>query len=221
MVDDSKKNSNKIITIAIICVLTLIAAIAGATYAFFSFNVSSGKYITGSTGLDENTLKLDIVQLSQGNGKLIPQVDSGIQKAASGSSGKGTCIDGNTNTVCKVYSITITNQSSVRLNVEGKLDLIAEEMPNLKWARGTSATTGFPTPAGAYNSKEEKKLSDDILEPFGFEGNSKTYYVVIWISERTDLQGDTGLFSGTVSFSAYVEDVDGGQVQGVTSAFRG
>lgn len=225
---EGNKENKKLTTIIICCILTLIAAIAGATYAYFSIRITSNEYITGTTGVDADSLKLDIVLESSGTGKLIPQIDSTIEGAASGSSGKDKCIDSNDNTVCKVYSITIINQSPYKMNVTGKLQLFAnyiegieDSMPNLKWALGKSATTGFPTPSGAYYTKNDTYLGDTALEASGFEGDRKTFYVAIWISESNDVQTDTGQFTGSVSFDGYVISDDGIKNQGITSTFGG
>ena len=214
-------NNNKIIFIAIIAVLTLVAAIAGVTYAFFSVAISSGQYITGTTGLDNDSLKLEVRQLSAGTGKLIPLVDDNVQNIASGNGGNDTCIDSNNNTRCKVYSITISNESEVKMNVTGTLTLTAPDMPNLKWAKGTSATTGFPTPTGEYYTKSEVNLADDTLEAKNKNGDSKTYYIVVWISDQNSVQNDSGKFKGTVNFQAYVTDGNGNNYQGITSTFGG
>lgn len=232
--NDGNKKNNKLLFTIIVGVLTLIVAIVGATYAFFSVTVASGDYVTGSTGLGKDALKLEIQQVSAGDGILIPQSDDSIQGAVSGEIGNGTCIDDNDNTVCKVYSIKITNQSNVKMNVAGTLTLEAEYMPNLKWAKGTSATTGFPSDAtGPFYSSfntyitnvstttQTTDLANDVLQANGFPGNSMTYYVVIWISETNAAQGDTGAFGGTVDFYGYIQDDNGNNIQGITSAFTG
>lgn len=217
----NSKQENRKVILMIIAVLTVIAAIAGTTYAFFSVAVTSGNYMYGKTGFGKDSLKLEIAQLSAGTGNMIPQLDSGIQGAASGSTGNDTCVDSRGNTICKVYSIKITNQAQVKMNVAGHLILTAATMPNLKWALGTSATTGFPTPSGAYYTKNDTEMGDVTLEPVGFNGSSKTYYVVIWISEQGAQQNDYGLFKGTVNFSGYIVDNEGNETQGITSTFGG
>jgi len=214
-----KKNS-KVLLISILGIITLIGAISGATYAFFAARTLSNEYVQGSSGLDGNSLKLDIVQLSDGVDVMMPLEDSDVQSQVSGTSGKGTCINSDNNTVCKVYSITITNMSKVKMKVTGTLTLIADDMPNIKWAKGTSATTGFPTPSGAYYNKSQTALSDETLQATGFSGDSKTYYVVVWVSEQNAVQSDEGTFVGEVSFKAYTTDGSGNNIEGVTSTFR-
>lgn len=212
MINNSKKSNKKLIIIIILAISTLVACIAGATYAFFSVYVTSNEYIYGSSGFDPNSLKLDIAQVSDGVGNMIPLVDSSLQERVSNS-----CLDSRGNTVCKVYSITITNQSKIKMNVSGTLSLAAPDMPNLKWAKGTSATAGFPNPANAYYTKSDTNFGDVLLEADGFSGNSATFYIAVWVSEMSAVQNDSGSFTGTVTFSGYIGDIEGG----VTSAFSG
>jgi len=107
------------------------------------------------------------------------------------------------------------------MNIAGTLTLVANDMPNLKWTKGTSPTTGFSTPANTYYTKADTTLSNDVLNAYGFAGNSKTYYIAIWISEANESQFDNGTLSGAVEFSAYILDNEGNRIPGVTSTFTG
>lgn len=216
-----KEKNTKTIIIAIVSILVIISLISGVTYAFFAVSATSSNYVKGTSAYDPNALSIEVTQVSSGNGLLIPLVDSFIGNATAGIGGKGTCQDPNGNTICKVYSIKITNNSNVKMNIAGTLTLVAKDMPNLKWTKGTGATTGFPTPANTYYSKSDTNLSNDVLEAYGFTGNSKTYYVAIWISEANQAQGDNGIMTGTVEFSAYILDEENNRIPGVTSTFTG
>lgn len=215
------KNNNKKLLLTIIGVLIFVAAVAGVTYAFFAVSVTSGDVIQGSTAVNGEALRLEVAQVSQGTGLLIPQLDNAIQGAVTGATGKGTCIDDNGNTICKVYSIKITNLTNATVSVEGTLKLTANKMDNLKWTKGTSATTGFPTPANTYYTKANTALADTQLTTAGTTGDNKTFYVVIWISEISNSQTDQGDFKGVVTFNAYTTDANGNKIEGVTSTFNG
>ena len=132
MDNNLEKKESKIMFFSLLGVLTLITAIAGATYAYFSATATNNNVIKGESAYDANALKLEVNQVSAGEGKLVPQLNSAIQKAVEGASGKGSCIDANGNTICKVYSIKITNNSNVALNVSGTLTLTATNMTNLR-----------------------------------------------------------------------------------------
>ena len=222
MDNNLEKKESKIMFFSLLGVLTLITAIAGATYAYFSATATNNNVIKGESAYDANALKLEVTQVSAGEGKLVPQLNSAIQKAVEGASGKGSCIDANGNTICKVYSIKITNNSNVALNVSGTLTLTATNMTNLRWAKGTGATAGFPTPAGTYNTVSTTALADTALSSVAdTTNNNKTFYVVIWISETNTAQEDKNAFSGVVTFNGYIQGDDSQVVNGITSTIRG
>ena len=222
MDNNLEKKESKIMFFSLLGVLTLITAIAGATYAYFSATATNNNLIKGESAYDANALKLEVTQVCAGEGKLVPQLNSAIQKAVEGASGKGSCIDANGNTICKVYSIKITNNSNVALNVSGTLTLTATNMTNLRGAKGTGATTGFPTPAGTYNTVSTTALADTALSSVAdTTNNNKTFYVVIWISETNTAQEDKNAFSGVVTFNGYIQGDDSQVVNGITSTIRG
>lgn len=228
------RKKNKIMFFSILVVLTLIFSVAGVTYAFFSAVATSNEYIKGSSAYTSEAFGLEIAQVSDGTGSMVPLLDSSIPTAVAGN-GTQTCIDAQGNTICKVYSIKITNKMNAKLNVTGDIVLEAVDMPNLKWASGTSATTGFPTgPAGqgtgTYNPKSVTRFADVALDSSvtlldldedGLLDKTKMYYIVIWISEINTSQTDCNDFTGTVTFNGYIRGGDGSVVGGVTSSFRG
>lgn len=237
--DSNMNKGNKALLFSIVGVLTLIVAIAGSTYAFFAVSATNTSEIKGGSAYDPNTLNLTVEQKSAGTGELVPQLDTAIQKAVTGTNGS-SCIDGNGNTICKVYEIVITNTSTVKLNVSGTLTLTAAKMTNLKWAKGTSATSGFPvtdsdgttkyyaTESGydiLDNTKVNSALADVALAAKDQAGDSATFYVVVWISETgtvdKDGQTDEGEFAGTVTFTGYIAGGDGTTVGGISSTIRG
>jgi len=189
------ENNNKGLLFSVVGVLTLIVAIVGATYAYFQATASNAGTISGtaaSGGLDLT------VALSSTNatGNLVPQKDAAIQSAVTGISNK-SCVDANGNTVCKVYTITVTNTGTATVVVNGTISLSASTMANLKWTTGTSATAGF---TGA-NAKTVTTLASDV----SLAANaSKPFYVVVWISETGSAQNssDRGSFTGTITFNS-------------------
>ena len=220
--DNLGKKESKIMFFSLLGVLTLITAIAGATYAYFSATATNNNVIKGESAYDADALSLEVNQVSAGEGKLVPQLNSAIQKAVEGASGKGSCIDANGNTICKVYSIKITNNSNVALNVSGTLTLTATNMTNLRLTKVTGATTGFPTPTGTYNTVSTTALADTSLSSMAdTANNNKTFYVVIWISETNTAQEDKHAFSVVVTFNGYIQGDDSQVVNGITSTIRG
>ena len=217
----SQNNDGKGITLITVGILTIIVAIAGATFAFFQVTATNNN-ITGESAYVANNLELKVTLSSTAaTGKLVPQLEKTgttniLQKAVTGATGKGSCIDENGNTICKVYTITVTNKTSTKFYVTGTLSLYAANMTNLKWATGTSATAGFDgTSTTTVHPKNYTSLVSNV-ELAG--GASKSYFIVVWISETGAAQTDSGNFTGTVTFNGY--STSGTTVSGITSTIR-
>ena len=191
----------------VIGVATLIVAIIGATFAYFTATASNSTTIAGNAA--SVGLTLSVEKVSHGDKGLVPQLETALSAAMKGVDGAGTgsdsCIDGNGNTVCQVYKITVGNTGTAEAKLTGTLDLTKGSITNLKWA----TVTGWGSEPAAQSAKADNKLVENVT----ISGSgSKEYYVVIWIQETNDAQKDTGGFSGTVAFNA----ADG---SGVTSTF--
>ena len=217
----SQNNDGKGITLITVGILTIIVAIAGTTFAFFQVTATNNN-ITGESAYVANNLELKVTLSSTAaTGKLVPQLEKTgttniLQKAVTGATGKGSCIDENGNTICKVYTITVTNKTSTKFYVTGTLSLDAANMQNLKWATGTSATAGFDgTSTTTVHPKNYTSLVSNV-ELAG--GASKSYFIVVWISETGAAQTDSGNFTGTVTFNGY--STSGTTVSGITSTIR-
>ena len=193
--DKNIGRQQKTLLLSLVGVLTMITAIAGATFAFFQVTATVDDKISGTAATIDFDLAVNLSSAAATeNGKMVPQLDSAIQSAVTGTT-NGSCVDGNGNTVCKVYTITITNNSTSTVSLTGELVLTAATIPNLKWTTGTSATAGF---TGAKTKADTDLSSAFTLAPT----NSKTFYVAIWISEIGSAQTDSGSFSGTVTFKS-------------------
>ena len=224
---ETKNNDGKGITLITVGILTIIVAIAGATFAFFQATATANN-ISGESAYSATTLDLKVtLESKNATGKLVPQLAASgttnvLQTAVTGADGKGSCVDANGNTVCKVYSITVTNKTTTKFYVTGTLTLTAASMPNLKWATGTSATAGFDgTSATTVHPTTGKTLAEDTTLASNVElaaNGAATYYVVVWINETGSVQTDTGTFTGTVTFDGY--STSGTTVGGVTSTIR-
>lgn len=216
-----KNQDTKGITLITVGILTIIVAIAGATYAYFSATASNNNVIAGESAYKSDSLSLGVT-LSSANatGKLVPQLEKSgttntLQSAVTGATGKGSCVDANGNTVCKVYTITIKNNTQTKYYLSGTLTLDAPNMPNLKWATGTSATAGFNgTSTTTVHPKTDTTLASNVQ--LG-AGATQSFYVVIWISETGSAQTDSGSFTGTITFNGYSTS---GSTDGITSTIK-
>ena len=202
------ENNGKGIFYGVIGVATLIVAIIGATFAYFTATASNDTTIQGNAATVG--LNLSIEKVSNGDKGLVPQLKSTLSSAMKGvdataNSGDDSCIDANGNTVCQVYKITVGNTGTAEAKLKGTLSLDGAGLTNLKWAT-VQTWTDNPT-------ADDAKLDTTLVDNVTISGSgSEEYYVVIWIEETNNAQSDSGGFSGTVAFNA----ADG---SGVTSTF--
>ncbi len=193
----------------VIGVATLIVAIIGATFAYFTASASNNETIQGNAATVG--LNLTVEKVSNGESGLVPQkpgapLTSAMKGVdAKANSGDDSCVDANGNTVCQVYKITVQNTGSAEAKLNGTLTLEKGTVTNLKWTT-VQTWDSNPTP-------DETKEGNDLATGVTLSGSdTKEYYVVVWIEEKDAPQEDTGSFTGSVSFNA----ADG---SGVTSTF--
>lgn len=188
-----KDNTNKGLLFSIVGVLTLVVAIAGATYAFFSATANNAGTIEGTAATAE--LALDVLQEAGGTGKLIPQLGTAINSAAA-----TNCVDGNTNTICQIYSLKVTNNSTATVSLNGSIAFAGiENMSNLKFTTSEAKASGYSTTGTvAATSATIMPNSSFSLAPT----DSKTIYLIVWIEETGSAQNDSGTFNATVTFNS-------------------
>ena len=97
------ENNGKGIFYGVIGVATLIVAIIGATFAYFTATASNTSTIAGNAA--SVGLKLDIVHVSTAANKgLVPQKEAALSSAMKGvnstAGADDACVDANGNTVC-------------------------------------------------------------------------------------------------------------------------
>ena len=211
----------------VIGVATLVVAIIGATFAYFTATAEDTNTIQGEAA---NTgLSLEVTHLSTGAvGGLIPLNTTDLQKAVTGDTAATgdpkTCLDSNNNSICQIYSIKVINEGNSIAAVTGTLDLqavpyqgVEEEeeqqssFANLKWQVLTDSTTVNPE-ATSYGIGENPIASNVTLNAEG----DQTFYVVIWIDNLNEAQNsaDYGHFNGSVAFNS----ADGSGISATFSA---
>lgn len=203
---------------AVVGVATLVVAIIGATFAYFSASATNNEAVTGTTA-SKAALTLTITRVSDSNTvkNMIPMLSTDLQNGVTGTNSK-SCIDANGNTVCQVYKVTIGNSSKdIGVTVDGTMNLTSTAK-NMKWQVLTDATTvnsGATTVAQGTNGDIVKK------QALTAEG-SQDFYLVIWLEETNAAQDDDDAgktFSGTVTFSGV--NADGSTSNGITAKFNG
>lgn len=122
---ENQKNNGKGIFYGVIGVATLVVAIIGATFAYFTATVSTNaNNITGNMASINLALSVEKVTHVDDTSGLIPMSNSMIEAAVnkSGTNERGTqsvCVDDNGNAVCQIYSITISNNSTAAVFIDG------------------------------------------------------------------------------------------------------
>lgn len=196
------ENNGKGIFYGVIGVATLIVAIIGATFAYFSATAENTGVITGNAaraGLDLQVRKVS----TDAAGDLIPLNDADVAKGLAGDSATSNkkCVDKNGNTVCQIYEIKVTNSGSSSVVLKGNMTLSATTFQNLKWQLLTGNEEASIATNSTYNPSSKTELvASETLSSSG----SKKYYVMIWISNKEADQSsqDTGTFTGTVKFDS-------------------
>lgn len=199
-----KENDSKKIFAMIIMIATLMICTTSATYAYFAIAPVSNNSITGTAATASLTLTVTKNAPTKTNtGVLVPQRETALASAMNTTNG---CVDGNTNVICQVYTITVTNTSTATVKVNGTITFSGSTaMPNLKWRKTTNATTlGTGTTTAANVTTAQTLDSNKSLA----KNAQATYYIVVWINAQMDANGnevaqtDTGTYRATIQFTS-------------------
>ena len=207
---------------AVTGVATLVVAIIGATFAYFSATFTPEGTIEGTTGAGIEVGLVISEETNIEDNKLIP-LDNETQM---GSALTNACVDSNNNSVCKVYKIALTNTTETAVTAKGTLTLTAKRGEdaatgsNLKWKLIPSATSDNSNAtvvnADATGNLHTNETGDALTALTG----TQTYYVVVWLEEAGDQNDakDANLsFTGAVTFNAV--NADGSASSGLTATF--
>ena len=206
----------------IVSVLTLIVAIVGATFAYFTAQLSndtpvevqSYKFSAGMTveQARPTTAKTDYKAL-------IPLDDANVIKAVD--ENLNNCVDKNGYLVCKAYKITISNSGSA-MSLTGKLTVKNNGFTNLKYQildsnlqaiSGSDATTITGTTDSNFKF-DGGSDSFTVAEGTPELATDATYYLVLWLSNTDGAAQDDEQeksFKGNIVFNS---TAGGGQLKG-------
>lgn len=239
------ENNGKGIFYGVIGVATLIVAIIGATFAFFSAQEENADTVRGTAA--SASLALTVEKLTEittttvepegGEGEpttttttnygvMVPQLDAHINEAVTGSE-KGSCIDTNGNVACQVYKITVKNEGTAVAKLAGSITLAAEgagAITNLKWAVKADEADEFGEGSYAVSTENANGIPENntvgatsLTTDLQLEaGAEEDYYVVVWISEIGSAQEDYD--HGSFTGVVKFNSADG---DGLTSTFIG
>ena len=147
-----ENNNGKGIFYGVIGVATLVVAIIGATFAYFSATATNDDVIQGEAATVG--LNLAVTKVStDASGGLIPMNDADVAKGLAGDTATGNkkCVDKNGNTVCQVYKIVVTNTGSSTAVVNGTLNITGAGFANLKWQLLDGENEGSLATNSTYN----------------------------------------------------------------------
>lgn len=200
------RKHKKIFTIIlpILLVVLLVVGVVSVTYAYFQASANNNDIQGGTATATELELKVAKISTSA-TGNLIP-LDNDVESlttAAKGYNFSGTtydetksCIDKNGYSVCQIYEITIKNNSTAAVVLNGGItSLEGEKTPNIACAvmnNSTSVTNNATCISSTSIANKEKINAND----------EKKYYMIVYINNLHTEQYDTGTFSGTVSFTS-------------------
>ena len=166
--NEEKKNNGRGIFYGVIGVATLVVAIIGATFAYFTATGNDNGTITGN--MATITFSLNVAKVTTADetkGGMIPMSNAMVQAGVDSAQGEGICLDDNDNAVCQVYKITVTNTGSASLFVDGYVNLtggsgtatdVSGASTTMRWAQvfctesgnvATTCTTVGGTTTGA------------------------------------------------------------------------
>ena len=197
----NENNNGRGLFYGVIGVATLIVAIIGATFAYFSVNASitNKSDIAGSTvELSDTTITGTLTRETPSTVSMVPLKTADLQKGITGEGGQ-QCIDANGAKVCDIYTLTINNTSNAPVSLAGNLTITATDMADLRWSLLESTDSA----AGA----TAKEVSDTVIvanELLAAKTGTKTYYFVIWFNETDGEQNAQAgkSYTGTVTFAA-------------------
>ena len=197
----NENNNGRGLFYGVIGVATLIVAIIGATFAYFSVsaNIANNSDIAGSTvELSDTTIAGTLTRVTPSTVSMVPLKTEELQRGITGEGGQ-KCIDENGAKVCDIYTLTINNTSNAPVSLAGNLTITATDMADLRWSLLESPDSATGATA--------KAVSDTVIvanEVLAAKTGTKTYHFVIWFNE-TELNQNTQAgksYTGTVAFSA-------------------
>ena len=205
---------------AVVGVATLVVAIIGATFAYFSASAESPDKVKGTTANSADlTLTVERVSDDATAANMIPMKDDLLQSGVTGTGGK-QCVDKNGNTACQIYKITIANGGNIAVNVKGTLNLSGGGATNMKWQLLQSQTTVGTVGTQVSQGTDGVIVANQALTAKDGGTPSAEFYVVVWLHDTDGPQDnpDAGKsFTGTVTFNGV--NVDGTTTSGLTASF--
>lgn len=226
---ENKKGNN--IFLGVVAVATLIVAIIGATFAYFSIT-AEGDNTVNLTAYEFNASISVSPVYPTGSAKLVPLNPTTTVTGATGANSTNLlyalneatdkCIDSNGFQVCAVYSVEITNNGAESISLTGNLTTVSNTAGNIAGATGLThlkyapltgdTTNGFTvgTAASVDGNVDGTTALADITVP----GNDTyTGYFVIYLDEA-GAENNPEMGASYVGKLVYTSGVGGQQLTG-------
>ena len=236
-------NKNKKMFLVVIVIATLIIAVMGATFAFFSASGGSA-----NNAVTANATTLSNLGFTSSHSKvatnLVPVSSESEYFSRYPGTGSSGCLDDVGNEICTVYEFTITNTASVTQTIyvsfvpsENTFDNMyfaafntSIASANYTVATGSSGSgsnfvlTPQTTASNSTLAHTATKLTKNSVTPISMpgltatlsSGSSVTYTILVWLQETGDTQNTE---QGGV-FKAGVNVTTGGNSTGVTGVME-
>ncbi len=227
---NEKKGNN--IFLGIVGVATLIVAIIGASFAYFSIQASSEEGAVNLTAYQfRATLSMSEVY-GPGDEGIIPvdpdgtvtaatpgMDDTNLAYAINVSSGSKTrsCKDGKGFGICALYEVTISNDSESVITLDGVIKTISnvaggggEPFANLQYRLATKDNEGYytigatGTPLGVAANDEVSLGQINVPAKVGEVAGTYTMYILVYLNEIEDDQSDEmgANYTGQIVFTS-------------------
>ena len=217
---ENKRGNGSNIFLGVIGVATLVVAIIGATFAWFSATANSADDAVnvGSTTVELNyndktntLLKSNLIPAKEviaSYGGL--NSDYIAQTATDGSSLQ--CVDDNGNSICSIYEFTVTNPTNAAQDLTFTLNVVQNGFTNLKYkiyegtakpAEGAANGITYNLAADGINETTSGNTVEKIEDTFPGDGGSETLTAISGL-----LAGNT---SKTYTMLIWIDEVEAKQ----------
>ena len=210
---NNKKENNsdlKKIMYIVVGILVFFVVVIGATFAYYAFSATNNTTVKGEVG--KVNLSLTVTKALPNKSGTDDILVTPFSELASNLNAK--CASDEYAT-CQLYKITLQNNSTgVNTKVKGSVSFNNTTAPNLSWVyldTYDSSKTYTASDLGTMNTASSEFATfktDELIN----SGNSRDFYLLVWVNESEEEQTDEGSYSGTIKF----EDSNG---NGVTSTF--
>ena len=213
---ENNRRGNEIF-LGVIGVATLVVAIIGATFAYFSASANSAEnaITAGSTTI---SLEYDdsVAKLIKNN--LIPSSEeiatyAGIAQTQTGDGKNKRCTDDNGNEVCSIYQFTVSNPNGVTVqqDISYELFVAVNEFTNLSYKIYDGALADLTMANETSNVKVAKNIFPQADAVSGNPINlgalnvslssvnnyTQTYTMIFWLDDTGENQSDSNVTAGT------------------------